>query len=485
MQRWQLTTGLAGLAILGVILVPRLTNMLAPPVPQPTNPAPIPVHDSGTALAPQVAPGLVDEPIGPRGHLTVTASLDRTAVMAGQGDERFLAIHVSAPQNMGREFRRPVDLAVVMDASGSMSARGKIDYAKRAAKLLASSMEPGDFYSLVTFSDDASTIVPATHIADPTPIHRAIDRVLEGGGTNLYAGIDKGAGEIKRTLHGENVGRVIVLSDGNANVGVTDASSLTKFTARLAKEGVTVSTIGLGLDYNEDVLGQMADMGGGTYDFVDDPRELERVFRDELNRSASVVARNTQITVDLPEGVRGLEIIGWDASPSANGWTINLGDVYAGETRKIIAKVRVTGEGVGSTMQVATATANYLDTIDGVTAVSSASASAIVTRELAVVTKSVNREASVAATRAYGNWFLDQSTRAYAKGDNDEAQALAGQGAAILSSGSVSFDAPELEEDADDLRSQEALYDSYSPSSAEGRRSIKLGKEKFRGRARR
>ncbi len=189
MQRWHLTLGLTGLAIGAALLAPRLTALLGPaPVPAPPDPVPpVVVGEIRTT------PVEVELPPPSTGHLTVEAGLDRTAVLSGHASDRFLTITVSAPENLGLSQRRPVDLAVVLDASGSMSARGKIDYAKRAAKLLASSMEAGDSYALVVFNDDASTVVPATSLTDVGAIHRAIDRVYEGGGTNLYAGMEHGA----------------------------------------------------------------------------------------------------------------------------------------------------------------------------------------------------------------------------------------------------------------------------------------------------
>ncbi len=476
MQRWQLTLGLTGVALAAAIIAPRLSGLTLPtPTVIKTIPEVVPV-----VVAPVVSPQIKPQSTG---HLTVTAGLDRTAVLQGATQERFLAITVTAPDNVGEAFRRPVDMAVVMDASGSMSARGKIDYAKRAAKLIASQMDSGDTYSLITFNDDATTIVPATRVDDPTVIHRAIDRIYEGGGTNLYAGMDRGAAEVKRSLADGAVGRVIVLSDGNANVGVTDSDSLARYAANLAGQGVAVSTIGLGLDYNEDLLARMADLSGGTYDFVDDPRELETVFSDELDRTASVVARSSAVKIHLPDGVEPVEVIGWDATKGDDGWTVWMGDVYAGESRKIIARVRVTGSNA-SEMDVASINVDYQDVVDGITAAAYAEASAQVTTSATTVDASVDNSRAVDANRAYGNWYLDMSTRAYERGDIAESKKLLRRGANVLNTASQQLAAPELATEAEDLDRQEVLYHSYAPASDEGKRAIKGGKELFRGRAR-
>lgn len=478
MQRWHLTVGLAGLALIGAALAPRLSALTQIAVAPPTPPAPPPIPEIlPTPVAPPAAPSVAG------GHLRLEAGLDRTALLAGSPSERFLAITVSAPDDLGSSFRRPVDLAVVLDASGSMSARGKIDYAKRAAKLLASSMERGDTYTLVTFNDDAVTVVPATRVDDPTVIHRAIDRVYEGGGTNLYAGMDRGAHEVQRSLEPGAVGRVVVLSDGNANVGVTDPSALSRYASTLAGQGVAVSTIGLGLDYNEDLLATISDVGGGTYDFVDDPRELEAVFTDELDRTASVVARSTSVSISLPDGVTPVEVIGWDAERTETGWTVWMGDVYAGESRKIIARVRVDAPDVG-TLQVASLAADYTDLVEDRAARTEAVAQATVTRSHADVERSVDTTRAAEANRAWGNWYLDMSTRAYERGEVTESRRLLRQGRSVLSEASQAYSAPMLQQDIQALEELDDIVVSHEAGSDAGKRAIKSAKETYRGRAR-
>ena len=313
MQRWHLTTGLAALAVTAAFLAPRLAGHYdapePPPVPQP-----------------QVTPPL-QVPTLPSGNLAVAAHLDRSAVLTGQAQDRFLVISIEAPQNLGQSFHRAVDLGVVMDVSGSMQARGKIDYAKKGATLLVDSMASDDSYSLVTFSDEATVVVPSTTVTNPWPVHQAIDAIWEGGGTNLYAGLDKGAGEVRRSLKDGQIGRVILLSDGKANKGIVDPEAMGRLVSTLAAQGITVSTIGLGAEYNEDLMQRLADLGGGTYDYVDDPQELTAAFSDELQRSASVVARGTRVQIHLPPGVEPLEVLGWDADKTADGFSLWMGDV--------------------------------------------------------------------------------------------------------------------------------------------------------------
>ncbi|MFK7930275.1 MAG: VWA domain-containing protein [Myxococcota bacterium] len=486
MKRWPITAGLVVVAIAGVALAPRLSAALALNLPVPTPPPPTPTLI--VEEPPELLPNRVEEikplPVAQAsGHLIVEAGLDRTAVLRDRREERFLTISVRAPKNLGTASRRPVDVAVVMDVSGSMGARGKIAYARKAAKVLAGNLRSGDTYSLITFSDTAKVVIPATQITHVGAVHSAIDRIEEGGSTNLYAGLVAGSEQAKAGLTAKNIGRVVVLSDGKANVGRTDTSSLSRFVGQLSRQGISVSTVGLGLDFDEDRMSHLADVGGGSYDFVDDPRQLQAVFQDELQSIASVVAQQTQLEVRLPPGVEGLEILGWDAARSAEGWTVNIGDVHAGETRKIVARVRVTGSGATS-MDVAQVTARYNDVIDQRRAISLASASARLTTNTQVAQTSWDKENAVAANRALGNRQMRDSVTAYQRGDAARAKTLATASAATLRKSAVDFDDANLANEAEDVDNLLLGMGSSAPSSPAGKRQIKQAKEWYIERAR-
>ncbi len=477
MQRWHVTLGLTCLALGAALIAPSLSGLKGPKAPV-AEPPPAVIVDAIVTTPPVVVPDA-----DPLGHLRVTAGLDRTAVLSGADNERFLTLHVSAPADLGEATRRPVDLSVVVDASGSMSARGKIDQARRAAKALASAMGPGDTYSLVVFNDDATVVVPATGVEDVGAIHRAIDRVYEGGGTNLYAGMEKGARELRGPSVSTAVERMVVLSDGKANIGVTDPGALTRYAADLASSGISVSTVGLGLDYNEDLLARIADIGGGSYDFVNDASRLASVFEDELRRTASVVGRQTRVHVELPPNVVPVEVIGWDAERSGNGWDLFLGDVYSGETKKIVTRVRVLGSGREGA-QVADVDVRYFDVIDARDAHTPATASATWTTDPSLVAASVDRQRSVEVSRAVGSQLLEQSTRAYERGDRQRSRELAVQGSSLLRTAARDLQAPDLFSDADQIDAAAAPMAEAAPETEAGRTQIKHNKELFRDLAR-
>lgn len=477
MHGWHITAGLTGLALVGAALAPGLVTSpfgvpSEPHVPVLVPPAPL----AEPPPAPLPEPGLAAEGV------TLEAALDRTAVLTGVAQDRLLTVRLTAPDG-GIEQRRPVDLSVVIDASGSMAAEGKMVYARQAAKLLASSMTPEDTFSLIVFDSSVRTIVPASHIQDPAAVHRAIDRIGEGGSTNLYGGIDVGVQQVQASLQRGSMGRVIVLSDGQANHGITAPRAFADLSARSNAHGVTVSTVGLGLDYNEDLLARISDLGGGSYDFVDDPSTLSAVFQDELNRTTAVFGRRGSVDIIVGADVEPVELVGWEGVRIEGGWRVPIGDLHASQTRQIVAKVRVRGTHDGP-IEAATATATWTDVTDDLPRGAVATATATVSSDVAIVTASVNPTATVHANRAVGNHYLDLSARAYADGNRDEASRLLGLGYAVVEEAAAYDDGDALDGDLDDFKRQDALYQNAAPSSREGKWAVKSAKEKFRGRAR-
>jgi Ca-activated chloride channel family protein len=426
----------------------------------------------GPALTPVPVP-TTDAP----GHLTLTAGLDRTALVANRPDERFLVVTLTAEQVEAPLLDRPVALAVAMDTSGSMAMQDKMAHAKSGAALLARSLEAReDTFAVVTFADDATVVVPAG-VTDAARAERAIAGVLEGGGTNLYAGVMAAADQVANVpgVHP----RVVLLSDGNANVGISDPTALVRMAASLQARGITLSAVGLGLDYNEDLLTRISDAGGGTYDFVDDPAELAGAFTDELDRAAAVVARAARVEISLPPGVEGLELLGWNAERTATGWSVLVGDLDAGKSRNLVARVRVDTRTPTPALTVASATATWTDVIEDAVASASAVAVVEVTEDAQRAANAYDKDNAKEAVRSMGNAMLDRSARAYEEGRIGDAQAIATQGWQLVATENVALDDPELAAEVAEIQKQAEVYQSTAPSTAEGKRAIKSSKEAY------
>ena len=481
MNQWKTTAGLSVVAVIAIGIAPTLHAKLSPNLPTSG-----PAHLIQRHHTPSVD---VPVPVNPEaqkpatGSLKIDMKLDQTAVFSGESNERFVVITAQAPDAVdGQTTSRAIDLSVVMDSSRSMGMAGKMDYARRAARHLVSMMDTTDTFSLVTFNDRATVVVPATAVTDPWSLHQAIDGVYERGGTNLFAGLSAGGDEVQRTLS-EKVGRVVVLSDGNANVGQLDPNAFIRKAAEMNQMGISVSAVGLGVDYNEDVLASIADAGGGMYAFVDDPADLEAVFAEEVNRTGWVVARNLSFDIHLGNDVELVEVIGWTTMATETGFSLNMGDMYAGQIRKVVARVRVKGSAPGS-LQVADLNAHYDDLITDTRAAAFATSIATSTNRPEEVAASIVVETRSTATEAQSGWYLDQAARAYEKGDLGRALGLLSDAEEYLGEQASGVDDEMLEAAESEIRAASSSFRAYRPDSYEGKRSVKQTKEVYRDIAR-
>jgi Ca-activated chloride channel family protein len=192
--------------------------------------------------------------------------------------------------------RSPVNVAIVIDKSGSMSGE-KIEKAKDAAIMAVRRLSSNDIVSVVTYDSTVNVVVPATRVSDKHNIVRMIQRIRAGGTTALFGGVSKGAREVRKFIGPERVNRIILLSDGLANVGPSSPAELGSLGASLAKEGISVTTIGLGLHYNEDLMTMLAYKSDGNHYFAEHAAELAEIFDSEFGQVLSVVAQDIDIKI--------------------------------------------------------------------------------------------------------------------------------------------------------------------------------------------
>lgn len=197
--------------------------------------------------------------------MKTTILLDHEPVAAGRVVRLLLRLEADAPP---RTDRLPLNLSLVLDRSGSMHG-GKLTAAREAAALLVRRLAPEDVVSVVAYDDEVETVAePATGAAQ-AELPREIERIETGGSTNLSGGWLRGRELVARNLLERGVNRVILLTDGQANVGITDPQRLTGLAAEAGRQRMTTTTIGFGADYNERLLRAMADAGGGNTYYIE------------------------------------------------------------------------------------------------------------------------------------------------------------------------------------------------------------------------
>lgn len=236
--------------------------------------------------------------------------------------------------------RAPVNVAIVLDRSGSMQGE-KIKKAKEAAIQAIDRLAPQDIVSVITYDTNVNVLVPATKATDKAAIKAKISGIRIGGNTALFAGVSKGAAEVRKFMDKERVNRIILLSDGLANVGPSTPGELGKLGASLIKERISVSTLGLGLGYNEDLMTKLALKSGGNHVFIENASELADIFNKEFDDVMSVVAQDIKIKMQIPEGIRPIRVLGNEADISGQTVVSRLAQIYSEQDRFILVELEI------------------------------------------------------------------------------------------------------------------------------------------------
>ncbi|TQE34000.1 YfbK domain-containing protein, partial [Streptomyces ipomoeae] len=261
--------------------------------------------------------------------------------------------------------RPPAALTFVIDVSGSMSEPGRLDLAQDALGTMTDRLSDDDSVAIVTFSDEAETVLPMTRLdGDRGEIHDAIDSLEPTDSTNLGAGVETGYETAVEGLRKGATNRVVLLSDALANTGDTDADSiLERIGTERREHGITLFGVGVGSDYGDALMERLADKGDGHTTYVSSEKEAEKVFCEELPRNIDLTARDAKAQVAFdPETVEEFRLIGYDnrqvADEDFRDDRVDGGEVGPGHTVTALYVVR-TKEGADG--HLATATVRWLD----------------------------------------------------------------------------------------------------------------------------
>lgn len=294
-------------------------------------------------------------------HMTITTGTP--VIQADARQTAYIKIAVTSPAIEQADTERPtVNVALVLDRSGSMAGT-KLERAKQAAKAAVSQLGPRDIVSVISYDHRVTVEVPATRASDVASIHAAIDQMRPDGNTALFAGVSKGAKELRKFLDSKQVNRIILLSDGIANSGPSTPAELGALGQGLAKEGMTVSTLGLGLNYNEDLMVQLANSSDGNHMFVENATDLAQVFAKEFDSLFSVVAKDVHFEVKVDSGVRPLRVLNREAEISGNIVKFKLPQVYSEQEKYVMLEVEVPAGKPNSRRQLAKVKMDYNDVI--------------------------------------------------------------------------------------------------------------------------
>ncbi len=277
---------------------------------------------------------------------TFTVQADRHLVRAGQPDERHILVRLTAPEarrsaKATAPARPGVNICFVLDRSGSM-AGPKLELARYAVERALTGLAPQDRFAIVTYDDRVELVAKSAKATD-TAKHQALvalQSVDPRGSTALHDGWSRGAETIKRHLDPKAVNRVLLLTDGLANRGETDPSTLAAFAADLCASGVPTSTFGVGADFDEALLQAIADAGGGHFYYIEHPQQIPDYMTGELGELLETVARGVVVGVKHAPGLRVAPLSPVAAKAADLGHlNVLLGDLVAGQDVELVLSV--------------------------------------------------------------------------------------------------------------------------------------------------
>lgn len=254
--------------------------------------------------------------------------------------EAVLQIGFTTSEVTERTDLRPLNLALVIDKSGSMADSDKMSRVKESLQTFIGKLRADDIVSIVVFDTEAEVLFPAARIGDGYAVRRAIDCITPEGSTNLHGGLMLGYREALKNFRKDATNRVILLTDGIANVGTVDPQKIAAESSEFNGQGLDLSTIGVGINLNNDLLRTLARSGRGLYHFVSDYKDIEKTFVTEVQSLISQVAKRVELSVDYDPNLQVEKIFGYAPRLRANGFSIPLDDMNNGLTQVVMLRFR-------------------------------------------------------------------------------------------------------------------------------------------------
>jgi Ca-activated chloride channel family protein len=271
---------------------------------------------------------------------SLNARTDRRLIRPTSRSHRFVLVEVTAPSAPRSKERSPVNLAFVIDRSGSMGGE-KIDLAKQAVREALATLGERDRFSIVTYDDQIDVVVESTPATDEAR-RNAIARLAEvnaRGSTNLSGGWLCGAEQVALHLTEEAVDRVLLMTDGLANKGITDPEALAHHAAELRARGVSTTTFGIGSDFDEALLQAMADAGGGHFYFIASAVQIRDHIASEVGETLEVVARDVALEVLAGEGVQVETLSPHRIEARGSRSMVTLGDLVSDQGVDVVLRL--------------------------------------------------------------------------------------------------------------------------------------------------
>jgi len=338
------------------------------------------------------------------------------------GSEQDIAVTITMP-GARTTSRPPLSLAIVIDRSGSMEGE-PLRNAKAAAANLVAQLDERDAFTIVTYSSGDETVVPMMRAtrSNKNAARAAIEQIYDDGNTCISCGITRGAAELSATPVHDGLRHMVLISDGQANTGLWDRNDLAQLAAETATRGISISTVGVGLDFDEVTMTHLADVGHGHYYFVEDTAQLGQMFERELGGLAETVATDVRLVITDAAGSIE-EAYGYPIVRQGHEVVVPIADLRAGETRKVVLRSTIDTAHAG-TLTVAQFALHWRRTSDGEFDSTRTQLDTTVVRDMARVRATIDRAAVNVVEQARTARVLEQATTVYETQGAEAAQKL-------------------------------------------------------------
>ena len=402
-----------------------------------------------------------------------TIKFDRTLVAVLVDEVVHVMLELAAPPAASVK-RAPLDVAVVLDRSGSMIGEPLEAVTSATAQLLRLA-GPDDRIAVVAFDGNVQLVLPLAH-HEPDAAGRAVRAVQSGGSTNLSGGWLKGLELLTAAPRDGALRRIIVLTDGHANAGITGPEQLVPLIKSGYGQGVTTSLVGFGEGYDEQLLAALADGGMGNDYFCAGPDQAAQVFADEFGGLASVVAQNVSVEITPTDAVAVTAVLNeFPITDVPNGLQVAMGDAYGGERRKLIAKFHLRPAFADGPIEVATLTIRWASTTGDV-ALHTVTVPVVVTAGAVGDDPAANPEVTEEVLRLEVAKTRREARDAADRGDLHSASMMLSAGAELLTRANA------MPSEIDELRQDAAALEEGMWSAAAAKRQYSRSRSTHKGR---
>ena len=356
-------------------------------------------------------------------QIQVRSELSSPIILEGTPETNYLKVSLSG-QNIDSKKRVPINLAIVIDKSGSMSGQ-RIEKAREAAILAVNMLNENDTLSIVAYDSEARVIVPATKVDNRLRIIGLInENIYASGGTALFAGLSKGIKQVENQLTKDKVNRIILLSDGQANIGPSSVDELSQLAIIAAKKNIAITTLGIGSDYNELLMSSIASYSDGNHVFVNNSADLENVFVHEFTDLMSAIAQDVVITIQLKNGVKPVRLLGRDGVIKGNEITVKMNQLFSNQEKYVLLEVIPDKGKVGQEKTLAQVDLKYDNLLENKTENETQVVRISYTKDKKMVDDAIHHDVVVETELQKVALENEKALELYNQGKRDEAQQL-------------------------------------------------------------